>query len=105
MPLQENESSKDIESLLANWQAGVASLEERRSLAAKIGDGKLSSRTSVLKKMLEDEDAIVRYNAINSLAFELNDRSAVERMLSILASDGDEDCRRVAAAALGFLFQ
>ena len=56
-------------------------------------------------QLLGHEDEIVRYNAANSLAFEFHYVPASQELLTMLARDGDADCRRVAAAALGNLLQ
>ena len=94
-----------LNDLLELWSSGRASLEDVRALAAEIGNQHWVRGTPVLIELLSHEDPIVRYNAINSLSFELNERLAEQAMLNILSSDQDEDCRRVSAGALGYLFQ
>jgi hypothetical protein len=96
---------EELSNLLELWSSRRASLEEVRALAAEIGNQHWARATPVLIELLSHEDAIVRYNAINSLSFELNERLAEQKVLNILGSDQDEDCRRVSAGALGYLFQ
>jgi HEAT repeat protein len=94
-----------LEQALENWRQGRASLEEVRSLAADLGNQHFAPGIPGLVQLLDHEDQIVRYNAVNSLAFEFHHEPIVRKLLAMLAEDSDEDCRRVAAAALGTLCQ
>lgn len=53
----------------------------------------------------DHRDPIVRYNTMATLAYEWGRSSRTDRIREILSSDGDHDCRRQAAAALGSLFR
>ncbi|HKM48805.1 MAG TPA: HEAT repeat domain-containing protein [Terriglobales bacterium] len=99
------EAEDNLERRLANWKDGKMSLEETADIAREIGKRGLLSGVPLLLKLLQHTDCIVRYNAILSLAFELHQKSATEKLLSIAANDEDDDCRRGAAAGLGHLFQ
>jgi hypothetical protein len=96
---------KDLQRALEDLRMGRASLEEVRSMAADLGNRHFASGIPDLVQLLEHEDSIVRYNAVNSLAFEFHYKNVADRLLAILARDSDEDCRRIAAAALGDIFQ
>jgi HEAT repeat protein len=54
---------------------------------------------------LDHKDDIVRYNAAMSLAFEFHHSASGEKLLKMLETDLDEDCRDVAAGAMGTLFE
>jgi HEAT repeat protein len=99
------ESPKDLKKALDAWQQRRASVEEVRSLAADLGNQHYAAGIPTLLQLLSHEDDIVRYNAANSLAFEFRHMTAAEKLMSMLAHDQDDDCRRVGAAALGNLFQ
>ena len=90
---------------LESWQQGRASLEEVRALAADLGNEHYTEGIPGLMRLLDHDDEIVRYNAVNSLAFEFHHKPVAERLLAMLAGDSDDDCRRVAAGGLGALFQ
>jgi HEAT repeat protein len=88
-----------LEQVLENWRQGRALLEEVRSLAADLGNEHYAAGVPDLIQLLEHDDEIVRYNAANSLAFEFHYEPSAGRLLAMLASDPDDDCRRVAAGA------
>ncbi len=94
-----------LEQALDNWRQGRASLDEVRSLAADLGNQHFLPGIPAALELLEHEDEIVRYNAVMSLAFEFHHTPAADKLLAMLAGDPDEDCRRVAAGALGNLCQ
>jgi HEAT repeat protein len=96
---------RDLSQALKNWRLGQASLEEVQLLAADLGNQHFEPGIPVLLELLDHEDPIVRYNAAMSLAFEFHHVPATERLLSLLALDPDDDCRSVAAGALGALRQ
>jgi HEAT repeat protein len=100
MALQSN-LERDLES----WRQGCASIDQIRSLAADLGNQHYTAGISALMLLLDHGDEIVRYNAVNSLAFEFHHKPAADRLLAMLADDPDDDSRRVAASALGALFQ
>ena len=95
----------DLANRLANWKDGEMSPEETGDIAREVGQRNLLSGVPLLLKLLDHPDDIVRYNAILSLTFDLHQRSATEKLLSIATNDEDEDCRGAAAAGLGHLFQ
>ena len=94
-----------LEQALESWRQGRASLEQVRSLAADLGNQHFAPGIPGLIQLLEHKDEIVRYNAVNSLAFEFHHKPVADQLLAMLTRDPDDDCRRVAAAALGSLFQ
>jgi HEAT repeat protein len=94
-----------LEQALENWQQGRATLEQARALAADLGNEHYAQGIPGLMQLLDHDDEIVRYNAVNSLAFEFHHKPAAEKLLAMLAGDPDDDCRRVAAGGLGSLFQ
>jgi HEAT repeat protein len=65
----------------------------------------LTDKKQILYDLLNHEDAIVRYNAINSLGFEFADKACRDKLIKIATGDSDDDCRRVASAALGSIYQ
>src|SRR5713101_7536220 len=91
--------------VLESWQQGRTSTAEIRSLAADLGNQHFAPGIPVLVQLLDHGDEIVRYNAVNSLAFEFQYKPAADKLIVMLAQDSDEDCRAVAAGALGNLFQ
>lgn len=99
------EMQKNLEQALESWQQGRASLEEVRALAADLGNEHYAEGIPGLMQLLDHDDEIVRYNAVNSLAFEFHYKPAAEKLLAMMAGDSDDDCRRVAAGGLGSLFQ
>jgi HEAT repeat protein len=96
---------KGLGQALESWQQGRASLEEVRALAADVGNEHYTQGIPGLVQLLDHDDEIVRYNAVNSLAFEFHHKPVAEKLLAMLAGDPDDDCRRVAAGGLGALFQ
>jgi HEAT repeat protein len=96
---------KGLGQALESWQQGRASLEEVRALAADLGNEHYTEGIPGLMQLLDHDDEIVRYNAVNSLAFEFHYEPVAEKLLAMLAGDPDDDCRRVAAGGLGALFQ
>jgi HEAT repeat protein len=95
----------DLEEAVDKWRKGCASLDDVVSLAAQLGNKHYLPGIPILMELFDHEDPIVRYNAAMSLGFEFHHRPAVERLLTMLADDPDEDCRHVAAGALGAIFQ
>lgn len=87
------------------WKEGRASVEELRSLAADIGNEHFEAGLSTLIALIRHGDAIVRYNAAGSLAFEFHYLPATDELLRMLTADADEDCRHGAATALGTLYR
>ncbi len=99
------EPQKSIQQALESWQQGVASPEQVRALAADLGNEHYSQGIPALTQLLDHDDEIVRYNAINSLAFEFHHKPVFEKLLAIMSGDPDDDCRGAAAGGLGALFQ
>src|SRR4051812_25040709 len=81
------------------------SVEETRYLAAEIGNAKYPAGAQTLAALLDNNDEIVRHNAVSSLAFHLKEKSVKPKLLQMLVTDEDPDNRDVAAAGLGNLFQ
>src|SRR5450631_382067 len=99
------EPQKNLEQALESWQHGRASLEHVRALAADLGNEHYAPGIPALIQLLDHDDEIVRYNAVMSLAFEFHHKPVANRLLAMLADDPDDDCRGIAAGALGSLFQ
>jgi HEAT repeat protein len=99
------EPQKNLEQVLESWQHGRASLEHVRALAADLGNEHYAPGIPALIQLLDHDDEIVRYNAVMSLAFEFHHKPVANRLLAMLADDPDDDCRGIAAGALGSLFQ
>jgi len=99
------EAENGLEQALESWRQGRASLEQVRSLAADLGNQHYAQGIPELIELLKHDDEIVRYNAVNSLAFEFHHKPVADQLLAMLTGDPDDDCRRVAAGALGSLFQ
>lgn len=98
------EPQTNLEQALESWQHGRATLEHVRALAADLGNEHYAPAIPALIQLLGHDDEIVRYNAVMSLAFEFHHEPVANRLLAMLADDPDEDCRGVAASALGSLF-
>jgi HEAT repeat protein len=99
------EPQKNLKQALESWQHGQSSIEQVRALAADLGSEHYAPGVPALIRLLDHDDAIVRYNAVMSLAFEFHHKPVADRLLAMLADDPDDDCRGVAAGALGSLFQ
>src|ERR1035437_1471793 len=97
------ENVRKLEASLDNWRKGVALVEDVRSLAQDLGAYKYMPGIPVLVELLDDKDDMVRYNAAASLAMNFNYVPATGRILTMLAGDPDEDCRRMAASCLASL--
>jgi HEAT repeat protein len=95
----------NLEEIVDKWRKGLASLKEVRSLAAQIGNKHYLPGIPIAMELLVHEDPIVRYGAAMSLGFDFHYTPATERLLTMLEGDPDEDCRHVAAGALGAIFQ
>lgn len=95
---------KNLQQLLEAWGEERASIEDLRSLAADLGNQHFVSGVPTLVQLLDHPDEIVRYNAVMSLAFAFHYLPIADQLLKMLADDPDEDCRRIAASALGNLF-
>ncbi len=95
-----------IDSRLEAYRRGVLQDDEAvASLVADLGrEGRLDAEWEI-SKLLDHSNAMVRYNALGALGFDLGSTVRVGRMIEILFSDPDLDCRRKAAAVLGSLFR
>lgn len=89
--------------MLEAWRQGRASIPEVRSLAADIGNQHqyFEPGLPALMELLNHDDEIVRYNSAMSLAYEFHFAPAASRLLAMLAEDPDDDCRDMAAGAIG----
>jgi HEAT repeat protein len=98
-----DKNEKPLESSLENWRRGAASVEDVRSLAQDLGARLYKPGIPVLIELLDNQDDMVRYNAAASLAMNFVYIPATGRLLTMLASDRDEDCRSMAASCLASL--
>jgi HEAT repeat protein len=96
---------KGLGQRLEAWSRGLVSLEETRSLAADLGNQHYAQGILALMELLGQDDEIVRYNAAMSLGFEFQYLPAADKLLRMLAEDRDEDCKDMAAGAIGIIFQ
>lgn len=104
MPKKNEEALRDrISRLLHRMVAGEATEQERIDLAADIGELGDVGLLPTLFKLLEDPEGQVRYYALQAAVLDLDqkDETMAERCWQLLASDPDEDVRRMAAACLG----
>ena len=99
------EHDNNLERALDRWRQGIASLDEIRTLSQELGNQHFAPGIPALMQLLDNEDEIVRYNAAMALGFELHYEPATHKLLSMLASDIDEDVRDVAAGSLRTLWQ
>lgn len=84
-------------------RAGRLSRQEVRDFAADAGKENFIEAEPDLNQLLDHSDAIVRYNAIATVAYEWGRTRRIQRICEILRADPDRDCRRQAASALGVL--
>jgi len=96
-------NEKNLEASLENWRSGAASIEDVRSLAQDLGACLYEPGIPVLIELLDHQDDMVRYDAAASLAMNFVYVPATGRLLTMLASDRDEDCRSMAASCLASL--
>jgi hypothetical protein len=97
---------KQITDRLLQFRAGRLPPKEIASLAADIGRDNVIEAIPDLEALLYHPDEIVRYNAIGSLGYKFarTQISRIDRLVEILRSDPDEDCRRIAASVFGVLY-
>jgi HEAT repeat protein len=98
-----DENARKLEASLENWRNGVAPVEDVRSLALDLGAYKYLPGVPVLVELMDDKDDMVRYNAAGSLATDFHYVPMTGRLITMLASDPDEDCRSMAASCLASL--
>lgn len=86
--------------------AGTADDTVRARFAAFAGRLEHVPSASMLRSLLEDDDEIVRYNALNSLVLNLGQRSPemAATCRRLVDEDPDEDVRRLALACLGSIY-
>jgi hypothetical protein len=99
-----DKTKKKLEASLENWRKGAASVEDVRSLAQDLGAYLYKPGIPDLIKLLDHRDDMVRYNAAASLAMNFTYIPATGRLLTMLASDPDEDCKSMAASCLASLY-
>lgn len=81
----------------------------RRGLAmglALLNYGRQENANELIYKALEDEDAIIRYGGAFTIALAFvgtSNNKAVKKLLHVAVSDSDDDVRRAAVTALGFV--
>jgi hypothetical protein len=81
-------------------------LEDLRHTATAIGRLGLEEYGPFLgEQLIHHADAIVRYNAICSLGLKLHNTDYSDKYLNMADSDPDSDCRSMACAVLGNLYQ
>lgn len=98
-----DKKEKNLETSLENWRSGAASIEDVRFLAQDLGAYLYRPGIPVLIELVDHQDDMVRYNAAASLAMNHVYLPATGRLLTMLASDRDEDCRSMAAFCLASL--
>jgi hypothetical protein len=98
-----DKNGRNVETSLEDWRKGAASLEGVRSFAQDLGACLYELGIPVLIELLDNQDDMVRYNAAASLAMSFVYIPATGRLLTMLARDGDEDCRSMAASGLASL--
>lgn len=84
---------------------GEMSVTEVADFAADAGTQNYIEAERDVNRLLDHEDAIVRYNAMATLAYEWGRTPRIDRIREILLTDSDRDCRRQAVGALGSLFR
>jgi len=82
---------------------GKLSVREIADFAADAGNENYIEAETEVNQLLDHPDAIVRYNAMATVAYEWGRSPRIDRIIEILFTDRDEDCRRQAAGALGSL--
>jgi hypothetical protein len=84
---------------------GLLGVGEIRNFAADAGDENYIEAEAEVERLLDHQDPIVRYNAMSTVAYEWGRSSRADRLLEILFTDDDRECRVQAAGALGSLFR
>jgi len=84
---------------------GQLSAIETADFAADAGTHNFVEARQDVERLLDHESPIVRHDALGTMAYEWGLSSRVDRILEMLVSDEDRDCRRQAAAALGSLLR
>ena len=98
-----DQNERGLEAALENWRKGAASIEGVRALARNLGVYLYMPGIPALIQLLDHNDEMVRYNAVASLASNFIHIPATGRLLTMLTSDSDEDCRSMAASGLANL--
>lgn len=85
---------------------GTATPDERADFADLVSRLAHQPSVGLLRDLLEDEDEIVRYEALNALVLRMGQRDAeMERICRrLLREDPDGDVRRLALACLGSIY-
>ena len=84
---------------------GQMSVDEVADFAADAGSQNYVEAEPDVNRLLNHEDAIVRFNALATLAYEWGRTPRTDRIREIVFTDPDRDCRRQAVGALGSLFR
>jgi len=90
---------------LALLRKGTLSVAEIADFVADAGNQNYIEARPDVERLLDHESPTVRYEAMGTIAYEWGICSRVERIIEILLTDENEDCRRQAAGALGSLFR
>ena len=98
-----DKNEKKLQASLVNWRKDAASVEDVRSLAQDLGAYLYKPGIPALLELLDHKDEMVRYNAAESLAMNFVYTPVAGRLLTMLASDPDEDCKSMAATCLSSL--
>lgn len=93
-----------FEERLRLLRKGLLSDKEVADLAADLGSGNYIEAREDVEILLNHRSAIVRYNALATLAYEWGVASNIDRIIEMLHNDPDEECRGQAVSALGSLF-
>lgn len=84
---------------------GQMSVTEVADFAADAGSQNYIEAEPDVNRLLDHEDAIVRYNTMATLAYEWGRTPRIDRIREILFTDPDRDCRRKAVGVFGSLFR
>lgn len=97
--------TNDLQTKLKRLRAGLLDNDQISDAVAEFGRENFVESKPDVERMLDHPDPIVRYNTISTLAFEGFGTSRPDRFVEVLLSDPDDECRRIAAGALGTLFR
>jgi hypothetical protein len=103
--MQAEKGSLSLRQKLTLLRKGRLGNDDIAAAVADFGQQNFLEAKGDVEELLQHPDSIVRYNAMGALAYEWGTCSVPERIIDILMTDEDEDCRGQAAGALGSLFR